>query len=89
MFGAIDADIGRCSTNRCQFKQFRFEPEATCDKYLIVAAATTVHLATGIAETFDQSRLDCLVPVLEALIEHEIPAAKIIAELIEFTQKIG
>src|SRR5690606_19067590 len=53
-------------------------------QYLVVAAASVVDLAAGIAQAFGQARLDRGMSILEALVEHERAGAEIRSQLRQF-----
>ena len=57
------------------------QPQPGRDQDLVVAAATGVDPAAGIAETLDQSRFDRRMAVLEAFVQHEIAVAEILGEI--------
>ena len=65
------------------------QPQAGGDQHLVVAAAAGVDLAAGVAEAFDQVRLDRRMAVFILLVEDESAGAEIVRQRLQFVREAG
>ena len=82
--GAGERDFRAFATQCSQTHQAILQPQAGGDQHLVVAAAAGVDLAAGVAEAFDQPRLDRRMAVLVALVEYEATGTEVVGQRLQF-----
>jgi hypothetical protein len=84
MAGCAARSRQTCAIAR-QCDELLFQPQAGGDQNLVVAAASGVHTAAGVAEPFGKARLNRRVTVFVAIVQHESAAAKVVGQRVQFS----
>ena len=82
--GAIQCHLGDLAAECRHARQLVLQPQARGHQDLVIAAATGMDLATGVAQALGQARFDGRMAILEALVQHEAAIAEIGCQQFKF-----
>ncbi|MNM83333.1 hypothetical protein D3C81_953920 [compost metagenome] len=91
LFGlrTIQRDLGDVGADLCHTLQLLLQPQTRGHQDLVIAAATSVDLATRITQTLGQARFNGRMAILVLFVQHEGATAEVIRQRRQFALERG